>query len=67
MEHLPRACMHVDEAAIYDNSGKEMRLVATVLRRDDRPQFKFSAPLPAWVLRWANRMVALIKQSRGAD
>lgn len=58
---LPDASMVADETAIYDNSGRTMRLAALMVRENNKLKFEFGEPLPKWVLRWAKRMLELIE------
>lgn len=62
---LPEATLEVDEAAIYDNSGLSMRLVALMVRENDKMKFEFNRPLPKWVLHWAKRMVEILENAGG--
>jgi len=61
MGFLAPACMLVDEAALFDNSGSAMRAVAH-LKRDGAapPMFCFVKPLPNWVIAWGHEMASLL-------
>lgn len=62
MANLPAASLLVDEAALFDNSSHELRLVATLRARPDGPPvFTFFEPIPRWILGFTDAVVVLLK------
>ena len=61
MSNLAPACLHVDEAVLFDNSSSHMRVVARFLQVDSAPPaFTLYEPLPAWVFQWCREMADLL-------
>ena len=61
LAQLAPACLLVDEAYLFDNSGAGLRLVASLVRgKDAKPGFRFAPPLPGWVMTFAQTVTALL-------
>ncbi len=64
MSHLPAACMMVDEAVLFDNSGLSMRAVAEIAWSDDQATVRLIRPLPSWIGAWVSEITPLIASRR---
>jgi predicted ABC-type ATPase len=65
MNHLPEACRYVDEAVLFDNSGRTMRPVVHFVRSDrEPPHFEIKTPLPVWTKAFLLQMVEQLKEAR---
>ena len=64
MSHLPAACMLVDEAVLFDNSGLSMRAVAQISWSRDQASVRLVRPLPSWIGAWVSEITPLIAARR---
>jgi predicted ABC-type ATPase len=61
MSHLGPACQLVDEGAVFDNSGKEPRVVAEFKNMPDgTTTFQLVRPTPFWVTAWEVELADLV-------
>ncbi len=64
MSHLPEACLLVDEAVMFDNSGSSMRAVAQIVWTGEQASVRLIRPLPSWIGAWVSEITPLIAARR---
>jgi len=64
MGHLAPACMEVDEAFLFDNSGSTMRAVAYMAWKRGEASIQMNEPLPGWLVAWGREIEALLAMVR---
>jgi predicted ABC-type ATPase len=65
MSHLPAACLLVDEAVLFDNSGLSMRAVAQISWSGEQAYVRLVRPLASWIGAWVSEITPLIAGRRG--
>ncbi len=64
MSLLPAACMLVDEAVLFDNSGLSMRAVAQITWSSEQASVRLVRPLPSWIGIWVRELSPLLAARR---